>query len=147
MILNQMMKEKQSVEEQYSDLLSSYSILLEHNKNLTTKFDVVERERDELLGKTMQSSYYSPRADFDKPNLPKNKIDPIKRDSFREREIEVKNKPINITPRRERSLKNENKGVYQSPMPLKNSGIHQRARQLLIEELQDVFFTFKYFIY
>ena len=147
------MKEKKSVEEQYSDLLSSYSILLEHNRNITTKFDLLEKERDELVEKAMQTSHYSPRGEIDRLNLPKNKTDQIKRNSYREkeREIETKHKPANMTPKRQNPLRKETKETYQSPLtlknndihqsplPLKNSGITQRARALLMEELESVF--------
>jgi len=54
--MDQILKEKFNIQNQYDQLFNSYTILLEHNKKLAEQFNIIEQERDDLLQQSFGAS-------------------------------------------------------------------------------------------
>ncbi len=54
-IMEQLIKEKHELERKYDEVFSSYNTILEHNKMLVRKIDVMEKEKEDHQRKTSAS--------------------------------------------------------------------------------------------
>ena len=131
---------QQDFEKKYRDLFSSYTILLGHNKTLSGKLEVIERERDELLQRsldTMGSQITEATKDASKTKhfymIP---------DSFHNGSKQRKDNRSKVTissiHEPEKSSRFEKRSTSISSFPLRTSSPSQKKKPMLIEELKEV---------